>query len=201
MTDQPTAISIDALDLSLPQGQKLLNGITIDIRQGEILGLIGESGAGKSMVGVAIAGTLPEGLTISQGTIRFAGRDLTRMKPGQRRDLLGREIGFIPQEPMTALNPSLTIGQQIGRHLRRLGYNRKAERINTIKVCFIDADDSFAMKDAPVLVDAAYLAEDGDEIPVAGGSWTPASALGDLLLTRLSAHAGMTFELEPAATV
>ena len=129
MSPSKTAIRLQDLDVSLPHGEKLLSGITLEIEQGRILGVIGESGAGKSMIGATIAGVLPEGLRISQGAIAFDGQDLTQMSKSRRRALLGRSIGFIPQEPMTAMNPCLTIGQQIGEHLRRIGYARKADRI------------------------------------------------------------------------
>jgi len=114
-------LHIKRLDISLRTGEKILNDVDLAIGPGRILGVIGESGAGKSMIGSAIADTLPTALTISRGSIEFDGLTLTDMTPKTRRDLLGRDIGFIPQEPMTALNPSLTIGQQVGRHLARIG--------------------------------------------------------------------------------
>jgi peptide/nickel transport system ATP-binding protein len=114
-------LHIKALDIALKSGHKILNGVDLAIGPGRILGVIGESGAGKSMIGSAIADTLPQGLAISQGSIEFDGLTLTDMTAKTRRDLLGRDIGFIPQEPMSALNPSLTIGQQICHHLGRIG--------------------------------------------------------------------------------
>ena len=80
-----------------------------------MLGLVGESGAGKSMVGRAIANLLPPGFTISAGACLFQGRDLVRMEPEARRALLGREIAFIPQSPQTALDPLQTIGAAVRR--------------------------------------------------------------------------------------
>ena len=91
---------------------------------GRVLGLVGESGAGKSMVGRAIAQALPPGFSISGGSLALADEDLVRASPARRRALLGREIAFIPQEPMTALNPVMSIGAQIAEHLRRLGVPR-----------------------------------------------------------------------------
>ena len=91
-----------------------------------MLGLVGESGAGKSMVGRTIAQMLPPGFAVTAGSapVRRArsGRECRR----PRRALLGREIAFIPQEPLSALNPVLTIGQQFDEHLRRLGPARRA---------------------------------------------------------------------------
>lgn len=136
MAEIHKALSIKNLDISLRAGQKILNGVNLDIAYGRILGVIGESGAGKSMVGAAIADTLPKALTISSGSIEFEGLELTAMTPKVRRALLGRDIGFIPQEPMTALNPSLTIGQQIGDHLTRIGYRSKRDRIDKAAALF-----------------------------------------------------------------
>lgn len=127
MTDQ-TILHIRNLDISLRTGEQILNDIDLAVAPGEIVGVIGESGAGKSMIGSAIADTLPRGLAITRGSIEFDGLTLTDMNPKTRRDLLGRDIGFIPQEPMTALNPTLTIGQQIGRHLARIGIGTAAKR-------------------------------------------------------------------------
>jgi len=122
-------LSVHDLRLSILTGEPVLDGVSLDLMAGRILGVIGESGAGKSMIGAAVSDTLPQGIVVSRGTIDFAGRPLTGMHPSARRSLLGREIGFIPQEPMTALNPSLTIGQQVGRHLARLGIvSRAAQR-------------------------------------------------------------------------
>lgn len=136
MAEIHKALSIKNLDISLRPGQKILSGVNLDIAYGRILGVIGESGAGKSMIGSAIADTLPKALKISNGSIEFDGLELTAMTPKIRRALLGRDIGFIPQEPMTALNPSLTIGQQMGDHLGRIGYRNKRDRTDKAVALF-----------------------------------------------------------------
>src|SRR5690606_12647210 len=88
----------------------LLRNVSFDVGKGRILGLVGESGAGKSMVGRVISGLLPENLRFSSGHVYFQGRELTGR---QARSLLGRRIAFIPQEPLSALNPVLTVRQQM----------------------------------------------------------------------------------------
>jgi peptide/nickel transport system ATP-binding protein len=106
-----------------------IRALSFDLAPGKILGLVGESGAGKSMVGRAIAQLLPPGFAITTGSLLFEGEDLVRMAPARRRNLLGRAIAFIPQAPMTALNPVQTIGAQFDEHLARLGeFSRKARR-------------------------------------------------------------------------
>src|ERR1700685_4433607 len=105
-----------------------IRGLSFDLEPGKILGLVGESGAGKSMVGRAIAQLLPPGFAITSGSLLFEGEDLLRMAPGARRALLGRAIAFIPQAPMTSLNPVRTIGAQFDEHLARLGERSRATR-------------------------------------------------------------------------
>jgi peptide/nickel transport system ATP-binding protein len=106
-----------------------IRALSFDLAPGKILGLVGESGAGKSMVGRAIASLLPPGFAISTGSLLFEGEDLVRMAAVRRRALLGRAVAFIPQAPMTALNPAMTIGAQFDEHLARLGeHSRKGRR-------------------------------------------------------------------------
>jgi peptide/nickel transport system ATP-binding protein len=105
-----------------------IRALSFDLPAGKILGLVGESGAGKSMVGRAIAQLLPAGFAITSGALLFEGEDLLRMAPGARRALLGRAIAFIPQAPMTSLNPVRTIGAQFDEHLARLGEHSRGAR-------------------------------------------------------------------------
>ena len=98
-----------------------IRALSFDLPPGKILGLVGESGAGKSMVGRAIAQLLPAGFAVTSGALLFEGEDLVRIGAGARRALLGRAIAFIPQAPMTSLNPVRTIGAQFDEHLARLG--------------------------------------------------------------------------------
>src|SRR5271169_5679669 len=105
-----------------------IRDLSFDLAPGKILGLVGESGAGKTMVGRAIAQLLPAGFAVTSGALLFEGEDMVRMAPARRRALLGRAITFIPQAPMTALNPVLTIGAQFDEHLARLGGKDASER-------------------------------------------------------------------------
>jgi peptide/nickel transport system ATP-binding protein len=117
------------VSMRTPQGKlPVLRRIDIALEPGKVLGLVGESGAGKSMIGRTIAQFMPPGFSVTSGALSFDGRDLVGMKPGERRALLGREIAFIPQEPLTALNPVLSIGAQLFEHLGRLGVPRARRR-------------------------------------------------------------------------
>jgi oligopeptide/dipeptide ABC transporter ATP-binding protein len=107
----------------------VIRDLNFSLARGRILGLVGESGAGKSMIGRAIAQLFPPGFAVTHGQLLFEGQDLTRMPAAPRRELLGREIAFVPQEPLSALNPVLTIGRQVDEHLARLRTgNRRARR-------------------------------------------------------------------------
>jgi peptide/nickel transport system ATP-binding protein len=106
----------------------VIRDLDLSLAPGTVLGLVGESGAGKSMIGRAVAQLLPPGFAVTAGSLRFDGQDLVRMARARRRGLLGRDIAFIPQEPLTALNPVLTIGAQMGEHLAHVGVSGRAAR-------------------------------------------------------------------------
>jgi len=107
--------------------QPVLRGVSLAIHSGEAHGLVGESGAGKSMIARAIFGLVPSGARITHGAILFEDQDLVRMPAPARQALLGVRIAFIPQDPTTSLNPLRRIGEQIGAVLRhRLGFDRRS---------------------------------------------------------------------------
>jgi peptide/nickel transport system ATP-binding protein len=119
MTD---VLSIRDLRVTIGQGARaanVLRGVSLGLQPGEVRGLVGESGAGKSMLGRAVLGLLPADARIVTGTIQFAGRDFLAMPEPERRDLLGRRIALIPQDPMTSLNPVKRVGVQIAMVLQR----------------------------------------------------------------------------------
>ena len=109
-------VKVHHLNLSFPTRKNpnpkpVLDDVDFGIRDGEILGLIGNSGSGKTMTSLAIAGLLPDNAEITSGSIKFAGRDLLAMNPKERRAMLGKDIGMIFQEPSTALDPLMVIGK------------------------------------------------------------------------------------------
>jgi oligopeptide/dipeptide ABC transporter ATP-binding protein len=104
-----------------------VNGISFDIGPGETLGIVGESGCGKSVTALALLGLLPRAGRVRSGSATFDGRDLLRLSQRALRRVRGRQIAMIFQDPMTSLNPVLTIGRQLREPLEtHFGMSRKA---------------------------------------------------------------------------
>jgi peptide/nickel transport system ATP-binding protein len=118
MTDASAAVlTLDALSVSLPKGADrphAMKDVSLAIASNEILCVVGESGSGKSMTANAIMRLLPAGVAIDGGRVLFGGQDLTTLPEAEMRKVRGAGIAMIFQEPMTALNPLRTIGDQIG---------------------------------------------------------------------------------------
>lgn len=97
---------------------KVLNDVSFDIRQGEILAIVGESGGGKSMLAKTLMHLLPANISIENGHIWFEDKDLAVCSKNQMRGIRGQEIGMILQHPKAALNPTMTIERQIAEAIR-----------------------------------------------------------------------------------
>lgn len=110
-------LSIKNLSVALTNGLPVLRNVSLDVSAGEVCGLVGESGAGKSMIGKAVLGTLPRALKVTGGEILLDGVDLLSLPPRERRRLIGAQAALIPQDPLTALNPVRRVGPQITRRL------------------------------------------------------------------------------------
>ncbi|HUF97702.1 MAG TPA: ABC transporter ATP-binding protein [Ilumatobacter sp.] len=114
----------------------VVQNVDIAIEQGEVHAVVGESGSGKSVTALAIMGLLPERTArVSSGEIRFRGRDLTTLNRKEMRNLQGREIAMVFQEPMTSLNPAFTVGDQIAESVRHhVGSGRRAASARAIEL-------------------------------------------------------------------
>ena len=118
------------IDIATPNGNlRAVRDLDLHICQGEVLGIVGESGCGKSIAALGILNLLPKTATRKAALIDFAGNNLSQSSPSKMRNILGNDIGIIFQDPMTALNPTYTIGNQLAEvYLRhRGGSQREAE--------------------------------------------------------------------------
>ncbi|ODT47207.1 ABC transporter ATP-binding protein [Devosia sp. 63-57] len=104
--------------VSRRDGKPILRDVSLDVAAGSIHGLVGESGAGKSTISKVILGILSRGVIITSGSVTLAGRDLLGGNEAERRKLIGSEVGLIPQDPLTALNPGRRVGEQLIDSLR-----------------------------------------------------------------------------------
>src|SRR5690349_21611099 len=112
-----------------------IDGVSFDIAPGEVLGVVGESGAGKSITGTAIIGLLEPPGRIAGGEIRLEGERIDNLKPEAMRKIRGRRIGAIFQDPLTSLNPLFTVGQQIIETIRtHLSMNESEARKRAIEL-------------------------------------------------------------------
>jgi peptide/nickel transport system ATP-binding protein len=114
----PALLDIQDLAIGFP-ATIAVHGISFHIAAGETLALVGESGCGKSLTALALMRLLPPSAHILRGRVMFDGTDLLRVPPPVMRDIRGKRMSLIQQEPLTSLNPVLTIGAQIAEILRR----------------------------------------------------------------------------------
>lgn len=106
--------------------QQVVHGVDLDVRPGEIVGLVGESGSGKSQTAFSVLGILPEGGRIGSGSITVNGRETVGMPERDHRTLRGGTVAYVPQEPMSNLDPAFTVGSQLMEPMRHvLGISRK----------------------------------------------------------------------------
>lgn len=129
------ALQVDGLSVCVANGPRLLRDVSLTVQPGEVRALVGESGAGKSMIGKAVLGVLPRGINKSSGRILLQGEVLDQLNPTDRRQTVAAVASLIPQDPLTALNPSRRIGAQItDRLVRRLGWRSDDARQRALEL-------------------------------------------------------------------
>jgi len=131
----PPLLEVRGLHTEFTTGAGLVravDGISYTVEQGETVAIVGESGSGKSVSAGAIMGLLPPALKVIGGSIGFEGRDLLRLEPQAMRLLRGSRLGMIFQEPMTALNPLMRVGEQIAEVLKVHGVRGSAGRVREL---------------------------------------------------------------------
>jgi len=136
---RPPLLEVDNLSIAvtLPGARRVtaVEDVSFSVDAGEAVGLVGESGSGKSLTLRAILGILPPGASVSAGRVRFEGKDLLAGNEAELRNVRGRGITMIFQEPMTALNPVVRVGEQIVDAARgKRGWSRKVARAEALRL-------------------------------------------------------------------
>jgi peptide/nickel transport system ATP-binding protein len=135
------AVEVTSQEVPLPA----VRGVSFELREGETFCIVGESGCGKSLTGLALMGLMPRGASLRAERLNLAGEDLLHASPSRLRDLRGNAIGMIFQDPMTSLNPVYTIGEQLietylrhRRATRSEARERATELLHKVGVTAID---------------------------------------------------------------
>ncbi|MFC4626133.1 ABC transporter ATP-binding protein [Daeguia caeni] len=134
----PVVLDVDNLVVTLPSGTPVLRNVSFDIRKGETVCLVGESGSGKSVTSLTAMGLLPKNaLQVKSGAIRLNGQDLLQLSPSEMKKMRATRISMIFQEPMTALNPVMRVGEQITEvldiHTTMSAAEKRAKVINIME--------------------------------------------------------------------
>lgn len=138
-------LSVEGLCIEAGARDKLLSlvsGVDFAIRHGEVVGIVGESGSGKSITALSLMGLLPTpGVRVASGRIRFEGRDMRALNSRQQRQIRGKHIGMIFQDPMSSLNPVMKIGTQLAEAIllheevsRRAAWTRAIELLEEVHI-------------------------------------------------------------------
>jgi len=131
-------LDVEGLTVRFPTPAGVLtavDGVSLRLGEGESLGLVGESGCGKTVTALSILGLVPKPGRVECQALRFRGRDLATLDEAKKRKLRGREMAIVFQEPMRSLNPVLQCGEQVGEVLRvHLGMGGRAARARTLSL-------------------------------------------------------------------
>ncbi|NEB03531.1 dipeptide/oligopeptide/nickel ABC transporter permease/ATP-binding protein [Streptomyces sp. SID13726] len=131
-------LSVRGLTVALPidgTPTEVIRDVSFDLRAGEVLGIVGETGCGKTVTATSVLGMLPAGGEITAGTIRFEGNDLAQADAASLRRVRGRRIGWISQDPVSGLDPSFTAGAQVAEVVRlHTGCTRKEARQRALEL-------------------------------------------------------------------
>ncbi|KIF79659.1 ABC transporter, partial [Streptomyces sp. 150FB] len=131
-------LQVEGLTVTYPDGagtRTVVSDVSLSVERGEVLGLVGESGSGKTQTAFAILGLLPRNATVAGGTVLFDGTSLTALDKKRHGAFRGRRIAYIPQEPMSNLDPAFTVGHQLVEPMRAvLGLPRARAKARALEL-------------------------------------------------------------------
>ncbi|WP_217133711.1 ABC transporter ATP-binding protein [Leucobacter chinensis] len=130
-------LTVAGLSIESP-AERIVRDVSFEVAPGEVVGVVGESGSGKTLTSLAIAQLLPRGLTATSDRIEVAGRELSGLSPAELRFHLGTKLGLVFQDPMSSLNPSMTIGKQLIEGTRAHERVTRAEAFDRARVALSD---------------------------------------------------------------
>jgi peptide/nickel transport system permease protein len=136
LRDRDTVLDVEHLSISFADrhnGTRVVDDVSFSVRSGEVLGLIGESGCGKTITSLSVMGLLPDTARVT-GQIRFAQQDLLALSPRRRRRYLGHDLAMIYQDALSSLNPAMTIRSQLKQFTRRGGTRSPAELLELVNL-------------------------------------------------------------------
>jgi oligopeptide/dipeptide ABC transporter ATP-binding protein len=135
--DSAPLLEIGGLRVALTDdegGIELLRGVDITVNAGEVVGIVGESGSGKTMLAMSILQLLAKEIRITAGHVRFSGEDLVKVAPARLREVRGKDVGVVFQDPMSALNPLHSVGKQVAEPLKLHSMAKRKERMTRAAV-------------------------------------------------------------------
>ena len=136
LPDVRAVLQVADLAIAFPgrhDGRRIVDGVSFDVRPGEVVGLIGESGCGKSLTSLAIIGLEPRGAHVT-GAVTFDGENLLTLPAGRRRRYMGRQIAMIYQDALSSLNPAMTVRQQLRQFTKRGGTRTPQELLELVNL-------------------------------------------------------------------
>jgi len=144
--DGDDVLAVEDLTISFPGGAVPVRSVSLRVAPGEIVGIVGESGSGKTLTAMAVADLLPAAAHVSAAKLCLFGSDPRALSASQRRRLLGRSLAVVYQDPMSALNPALRVGRQVGEVSevhhgisKRAARDRAVERLRSVRIGSADA--------------------------------------------------------------
>jgi peptide/nickel transport system ATP-binding protein len=136
----PQLVEVQGLSVATGAGAEVVSDVSLSIAEGEIVGLVGETGSGKTTVGLSMLGHARPGLRVTSGRVLVGDRDVLRLRPAELRALRGAVVAYMPQDPGASLDPSFQLGDQLGEMLAVHGVRGRVERRQRIGQALERAD-------------------------------------------------------------